>query len=150
MRKRDLLIAGLCCFLLISCDKFLELTPRDQKVVSTVEDYRDIMASYMRLLKTPNPTQENVFGVDAFAFPSFDVATNLGVYTGETNLTTNSSSYYDKNKGAYTNEGKNMLTWLKTDSETWYRYYTFLGPINLIISGVATAEGSDEDLRNRV
>ena len=150
MRKRDLLIAGLCCFLLISCDKFLELTPRDQKVVSTVEDYRDIMASYMRLLKTPNPTQENVFGVDAFAFPSFDVATNLGVYTGETNLTTNSSSYYDKNKGAYTNEGKNMLTWLKTDSEAWYRYYTFLGPINLIISGVATAEGSDEDLRNRV
>ncbi|MDE6452155.1 MAG: RagB/SusD family nutrient uptake outer membrane protein, partial [Odoribacter sp.] len=150
MKKRYLLIAGLCCFLLMSCDKFLELTPRDQKVVSTIEDYRDIMASYMRLLKTPNPTQERIFGVDAFAFPLFDVAINLGVYTGETNLTINSSSYYDKVKGAYTNEGKNMLSWLKTDSQAWARYYRFLGPINLIISGIADAEGTDEDLRNRV
>lgn len=150
MKKRYLLMAGLCCFLLMSCDKFLELTPRDQKVVSTIEDYRDIMASYMRLLKTPNPTQVSIFGVDAFAFPLFDVAENLGVYTGETNLTTNSSYYYNKEKGAYTNEGKNMLTWLKTDSQAWYRYYTFLGPINLIISGLETAEGTDEDLRNRV
>lgn len=150
MKKRYLLIAGLCCFLLMSCDKFLELTPRDQKVVSTIEDYRDIMASYMRLLKTPNFSQENIFGVDAYTFPLFDVAVNLGIYTGETNLTTNSSTYYNKSQGIYTNEGKNMLSWLKTDSQAWARYYSFLGPINLIISGITEAEGTDENLRNRV
>ena len=150
MKKRYLLIAGLCSFLLMSCDKFLELTPRDQKVVSTIEDYRDIMASYMRLLKTSYSEQEKIFGVDAYTFPLFDMAMNLGIYTGETNLTTNSRYYYDNTKGAYTNEGKNMLSWLKTDSQAWARYYTFLGPINLIISGIADAEGTDEDLRNRV
>ena len=150
MKKRYLLMAGLCCFLLMSCDKFLELTPRDQKVVSTVEDYRDIMASYMRLLKTPNPTQERIFGVDAYAFPLFDVAANLGIYTGETNLNTSSDLYYDAKNGAYTTTGKNIQTWLMTDIYAWDRYYGFLGPINLIISGIETAEGENEALRNRV
>lgn len=150
MNKIYLFIACLSVFILTSCDKFLELTPRDQKVVSTIEDYRDIMASYMRLLKTPNPTQEKVFGVDAFAFPLFDVAANLGVYTGETNLNTASSFYYDKEKGTYTTSGKNMQTWLMTDVYVWDRYYGFLGPVNLIISGIETAEGENEHLRNRV
>lgn len=150
MNKMGLFFACLSGFLLISCDKFLELTPRDQKVVSTIEDYRDIMASYMRLLKTPNPTQEKVFGVDAFAFPLFDVADNLGIYTGETNLNTASSFYYDKKNGIYTTSGKNIQTWLMTDIYVWDRYYSFLGPINLIISGIGTAEGENESLRSRV
>lgn len=150
MNKIGLFIACLSGFLLMSCDKFLELTPRDQKVVSTIGDYRDIMASYMRLLKTPNPTQEKVFGVDAFAFPLFDVAANLGIYTGETNLNTASSFYYDKKNGTYTTSGKNIQTWLMTDVYAWERYYGFLGPINLIISGIGTAEGEDEALRSRV
>ena len=133
MNKIYLFIACLSVLILTSCDRFLELTPRDQKVVSTIEDYRDIMASYMRLLKTPNPTQEKVFGVDAYAFPLFDVAANLGVYTGETNLNTASSFYYDNKNGTYTTSGKNMQTWLMTDVYAWDRYYGFLGPILSLI-----------------
>ena len=51
------LIAGM--FLWQSCDKFLDLKPENIKVMSTIEDYRDLMASYMRYLKTPNRSQKN-------------------------------------------------------------------------------------------
>lgn len=151
MKKRYLLIAGLCCFWLMSCDKFLELTPRDTKVVSTIEDYRDIMASYMHLLKISSGDElKTVLGMGAQTFPLFDVAVNLGIYTGETNLTTNSSEFYDKGRDTYTNKGKNLLSWMESHSQVWARYYSFLGPINLIISGITEAEGTDENLRNRV
>lgn len=150
--KRINIIAGclVCILLCSSCDKFLDLKPRDKKVVSSIEDYRDIMASYMRFLKTPNRSQERVFGVDAFATPKFNVAGNLGIYTGETNLDLSSSYYFDKNKGVYTPIGQSLVTWQNTDPYIWDQYYKFLGPINLIISGIAGADGSDENLRNYV
>ena len=139
------------CLLMTSCDDFLDLKPRDQKVVSTVEDYRDIMSSYMQLIKVYDfPRQEIIFGIGSFTYPLFDVALNLGVYTGETNLGTNYSSVYDSSTGTFTNTGRNMLTWRMTNTYAWDRYYTFLGPINLIISGISEAEGTNENLRNYV
>lgn len=150
MKKINIIAIGLTIFMLLtSCDKFLELTPRDEKVVSTVEDYRDILASYMRLLKTPNRSQEKVLGVDPFTFPRFDVSGNLGIYTGETNL--NLNIYYDKNKSEYTQKGKNLLVWLDANpGGVWQQYYEFLGVINLIVEGIETVEGKDEDLRHYV
>lgn len=146
------IIAGWLVGVLIfsSCDNFLKLTPRDQKVVSTIEDYRDVMASYMRLLKTPNRSQENVFGLGPHVFPCFNVASNLGLYTGETNLNLKSGYYYDKNNNEYTKDGLNLLTWMTTHSSVWNQYYEFTGAINLIINGLETAEGNNENLRNYV
>lgn len=150
--KKIKIITGWLIGILVfsSCDKFLQLTPRDQRVVSTIEDYRDVMASYMRLLKTPNRTQENVFGIGPFVFPRFNMAKSLGIYTGETNIDVNSNFYYDKSKNEHTKDGLNLLTWMMTESSTWNRYYEFLGPINLILSGLETAEGNNENLRNYV
>lgn len=149
--KRIYKIAGFLVglVLLTSCDKFLELQPRDKKVVSTIEDYRDILASYMRLLKTPNGSQVPVFG-KTFTYPYFDMAAYLGIYTGETTMTLEWSVYYNADKGAYTTEGKKILTWMNSDPYCWNQYYSFLGPLNLVISGVRTAEGHNEDLRNYV
>ena len=52
------MIKRLCIFMVFagmlslqSCDKFLDLKPENIKVVSTIEDYRDMMASYMSYLK---------------------------------------------------------------------------------------------------
>lgn len=151
MKKINRVTGWLICILIFSsCGKFLELTPRDQKVVKTIEDYRDVMASYMRLLKTPNRSQENVFGIGPFVFPCFDMSKNLGIYTGETNLNVNSIFYYDKNRSEYTKGGVNLLTWMMTESSAWNQYYEFLGPINLILNGLETAEGNNEELRNYV
>ena len=43
-----------------------------------------------------------------------------------------------------------MQTWLMSNEEAWRQYYNFLGPINLIISDISTAEGDNEHLRNYV
>ncbi|MEG1950551.1 MAG: RagB/SusD family nutrient uptake outer membrane protein [Odoribacter sp.] len=151
MKRINIIIGGLICLLICSsCDNFLELTPRDKKVVSSIEDYRDMMGSYMRFLKTPNRSQEIIFGLGVFTFPYFDVTSNLGIYTGETNLDLKLSYIFDKNKSEYTMMGKNLLTWLNTDPYTWNGYYEFLGPINIIISGITKAKGSNENLRNYV
>lgn len=151
MKKICLLAVWLSSmFLITACNDFLDVKPRDKKVVTNVEDYRDIMASYMDFLKTPARPQIPLFGISAFTFPYFDVSTNLGVYTGEVNLKKTSFAYYDTKKSEYTEEGKTLLTWLNTDPYVWDGYYKFLGPINLVISGIETADGNDENLRNYV
>ena len=153
MRHLKYIIAALLCIQMSSCNKFLTLTPHDTKVVNSVEDYRDILASFMRYLKTPTlPSQDVVMGVglSTLPFPSSEVDGSLSIYTGESNLTTESSYYYDRTNNVYTQTGKNALTLLNTNSSAWDNIYSFLGPINLIISSVPTAEGSDENLRNRV
>ena len=152
MKKLNILLGSLILLAsATSCNDFLNLTPRDQKVVSTVEDYRDIMASFMYYMKTPEvPQQVTVFGIDNYTVPFHsDIHNNLAIYTGETNINTNSSVYYNKQSGDYTQTGRSMLTWTMTNADAWSRYYGFLGPINLIISDIATAEG-DEQLRNYV
>ena len=59
MRHLKYIIAALLCIQMSSCNKFLTLTPHDTKVVNSVEDYRDILASFMRYLKTPTlPSQD--------------------------------------------------------------------------------------------
>ena len=76
MKKLYILIALTSLFFVQSCDKFLDLKPENIQVVSTVEDYRDILASYMRLLKTVNGSQKPVLG-GYFLYPSFNVASTL-------------------------------------------------------------------------
>lgn len=153
MKLKYIIIAGLMAMPLSSCNDFLSLTPHDTKVVSDIEDYRDILASYMRYLKTPTlPSQDVVMGVSLTTLPfySSEVDGSLSIYTGEANLSTTSSYYYDRTNNVYTQAGKNSLTWLNTNNSAWNNIYTFLGPINLIINGIATAEGDDENLRRRV
>lgn len=144
---KKLMTILLAAVLLASCDKFLDLKPENIKVVSTVEDYRDLLASYMRFLKTPNRSQMKVLG-DYFCYPDFDVASDFAYRTGE--LTPNKKSgYYDATLGEYTTAGVERLTWYETPN-MWDSYYTFLGPINMIIGGIETAEGDDERLRDYV
>ena len=147
--KRIYLVIMASLVLLQGCDKFLDLKPQDIQVVSTVEDYRDLLASYMRLLKTTNRSQLPVLG-GTFLYPKFDVANTFAYRTGELSYSKVSSEYYDATLGEYTTKGVKMLTWLQEDDELWERYYSFLGPINMIIDGIETVECTDEDTKNFV
>lgn len=152
MKKLNILVVIACVMQLLltqSCSKFLDLKPKDQRVVTTIEDYRDILASYVSYIKTVNPVQRKVLG-GSFVHPQFDVSGPFGVYTGEIEIAKTSGKYYDKDKGEYTANAQLMLKWMKTDMTMWVNYYRFLGPINLIISDIVTAKGDNEDLRNYV
>ena len=136
--------------LLQGCDKFLDLKPENIKVMSTVEDYRDLLASYMRYLKTPNRSSQKVLGSFG-CYPYFSCGQHFAYRTGELEPNKNvSSGYYDITLGEYTTGGVNLMNWQEGADKLWNTYYTFLGPINTIISGVETAEGEDERLRDYV
>lgn len=144
----------LCCCIILhvllqGCDKFLDLKPENIKVVSTIEDYRDILASYMKYLKTPNGSQIPVLGSYS-CNPVFDLANYFAYRTGELTPSKRMPTYYDVTIGEYTTTGVKRLTWMETADNLWRQYYSFLGPINLVINGIESAEGSDERLRDYV
>lgn len=151
MKKIKIILGCLTGMLfLVSCNDFLTLKPRDEKVVKTVEDYRDILASYVHHIKTPNRPQKVVMGVGSYTVPKFDVAYNFCVYSGEQNMNKKSAAVYDSKKDEYTPSAKSLMSWRNTESYVWDQYYEFLGPINLIIDGIRTAESSNEDIQNYV
>lgn len=133
-----------------SCSDFLNMTPRNKKVVKSVEDHRDIMASYMYFLKTTYRSQVNILGVDPFACPTFDMSKILSIYTGESVLTTTSKQLYNPSSNMHTPLGKSLLHWYEKQEYVWKSYYLFLGPLNNLIKEIKTAEGNDENLRNYV
>lgn len=132
-----------------SCDKFLDIKPENVKVVSTIEDYRDLLASYMWYLKTPNRSYMSVLG-GYNKVPLFHSALHFAYRSGELVVSKKLSYYYDATLSEYTPEAVKRMTWMEQGNECWDRYYSFLGPINLIINGIETAEGDDERLRDYV
>ena len=152
MKKISIIIA-VCFFGLIqySCDDFLEIKPKDTVVVSSIEHYRDIMASYMVVINTPNPSNRqtsSVFGEGRRLIMDFtSFAPVLAQYTGE--VATDLSKFLDTS-GAISMKGYRTLTWQYSQGNTWSMNYRFIGPLNLIISGIETATGTDEHLRNYV
>ena len=109
MKKLYILIALTSLFFVQSCDKFLDLKPENIQVVSTIEDYRDILASYMRLLKTVDGSQKPVLG-GYFLYPSFNVASTFAYRSGELTINKNSSSYYDASLGEYKQSAVNLMS----------------------------------------
>ena len=90
------------------------LKPENIQVVSTVEDYRDILASYMRLLKTVDGSQKPVLG-GYFLYPPFDVASTFAYRSGELTINKNSRSYYDASLGEYKQNAVNLMSWMGTN-----------------------------------
>lgn len=135
-----------------SCSDFLTMTPRGEKVVRTAEDYRDVMASYVKMMSTPNcPQQGPLFGVDYYATPYFDISRLLAIYSNEVELNDGQySTFYDLKSNSYNTAGYDMLAWKSPDSQIWNQYYALLGPLNLIISDIDSKEIKDINVRNMV
>lgn len=148
MKKLYILLMSAALFF-VGCNDFLNLKPRDTRVVSTIEDYRDIMANYLYFIKQINPQQITVFG-GFFIFPKFTIADRIVWYTGEVGVSRNSSYYFDSQSGNFSSTAVNMQTWTHTTDQEWKRFYSFLGPINMVVNGVQTAKGTNENLRQYV
>lgn len=154
MKKKNMLlffiVFATISFTLAGCSDFLNMTPKGKRVVKTVEDHRDIMASYMYFIKNVNRNQIKLFGVDEYAYPLFNMNDIAGIYTGENLLFTRYSHVFDKDKNAYTDYAVRLLTWQSPNDEVWNRYYRFLGPINVLITEIEKAECSDINTKNYV
>ena len=136
-----------------SCSDFLSMTPRDVKVISTIEDYRDIMGGFVMQMKdTQKRKYVNMLGVSSSTHPYFGTSLIMSLYSNEIILDKGNTTYFDSNAGEFTTAGLQLQTWENT-SETakiWLQNYGFIGPINLVIDGITRAKGTDEELRNYV
>lgn len=132
-----------------SCTNFLNVTPRNKKVVRNVEDQRDILASYMYFIKTYNRDQIKIMGVDYYAYPKFNLSSILSLYTGENHMAP-FSFLYNSQTNKYTSAGYEKLAWLEKNFDVWNRYYAFLGPINMLIKSIDGMNGDDPALKDLV
>lgn len=135
--------------MLFACSDFLSITPSGKKVVQTVEDHRDILASYLSFMKNTDRHQMKIMGVGAYAYPDFAVG-SFGYYTGELQPAKVYSHLFNQEKGEYTDLAVKKLTWRDPNTQLWDRFYSFLGPINMIISDIDNASGQNVALRNQV
>lgn len=120
-----------------SCDDFLNIKPRNVKVVKTVKDYRDILASYMNWLKTPKTYNKSVLG-EAHGYPKFDLMQQMLIYTGEVEL--RNGYLFDGSTGEMLPFAENSLGWLdKGMTYVWQQNYKFTGLINFIIDHIDEA-----------
>lgn len=132
---------GIC-----GCDDFLNVKPRDTKVVKDIGDYRDLMAPYVANLKAMTGTI-NVWG-SYYTSPWDPCITNLlPGYIGEVVI----KNDYNKNNGQLTDTYQVYYAWKSSSSSAlWTKLYSLVGPLNMIIGEIDDAEGDDNDLRNRV
>lgn len=96
MKNYNRCILFLILLLLAGCQNFLNVKPRNIKVVQSVEDYRDILASYVQFIKKPNPAYEKVLG--EFYLPEFDMSNMCAFYTGESKYDMTNETYLTANE----------------------------------------------------
>lgn len=142
---------ALVLFSTSSCTDFLTMTPRNEKVVRTAEDYRDIMGSFVKMMKTPNQEQFGpLFGVDYYAMPKWNISTFLAIFSNEVTLNDGTTLYYDAKSNSYNTAGLNILSWKYSDGNIWNQYFSMLGCLNLIISDIDNMIIEDVNVRNMV
>jgi len=152
------LIITFCIILVLqSCDDFLTVKPREKKIVSTITDYRDMMASFLLPVTTINPSSSLVSGSFKSAvtgnssMPSFaGVGGVLAVFTGEVPLSV-SKPYHDVDLGgAITSVGRKIATWQYQNWDVWTKNYAFIGNLNVVINGIENAIGNDLNMKNYI
>ena len=111
MKNYNRCILFLILLLLAGCQNFLNVKPRNIKVVQSVEDYRDILASYVQFIKKPNPAYEKVLG--EFYLPEFDMSNMCAFYTGESKYDMTNETYFDSKRGELTEIAVQAYSWLR-------------------------------------
>ncbi len=144
--KKIYIILLLAAFNLQSCKEFLNVKPRDTRVIKNIEDYRDLLAPFMSQMKIPN-AWSYVWG-DYYKAPwDPSIPKLLPGYIGEIQHTRD----FNQANGGLTDSYKDFYNWRDpSTSVLWTKLYSLIGPFNMIIDEIRTAEGNDEALRNQV
>ena len=137
MKKYRLVIWGMLVFLgMTSCDKYLDVTPKNVISMDDMESIKQSLASFLRNIRDDgwsslpsSPFQGNTYGIVA--------------YTEEWDL-----SQLAEND--FTDDEKRICDWRNESNQSlWGKYYSPIGFLNLIIHEAKTAEG-DKTMRDYV
>ena len=137
MKKYRMVIWGMLVFLgMTSCDKYLDVTPKNVISMDDMESIKQSLASFLRNIRDDgwsslpsSPFQGNTYGIVA--------------YSVEWDL-----SQLAEND--FTDDEKRICDWRNESNQSlWGKYYSPIGFLNLIIHEAKTAEG-DKTMRDYV
>lgn len=140
-----LLLAGL----FTGCKKYLDLPPKNQRAVETLQDVKSVLAGYLDGVKTKNIkpmvgafplfTEQQVMMFEAYS-DNIDFPNAMSQYLSTKNLHAKEIFYAD------------MLLWNQYDAPTaiWTKYYEAIGFLNALIDQTATLTDGTQDERDRV
>ena len=139
----------LLAVLFAGCKKFLDLPPKNQRAVESLQDVKSVLAGYLDGVKTkdikpivgafPLFTEQQVMMFEAYS-DNIDFQNGLPHYLSTQNIHAKEIFYAD------------MLLWNQYDAPTaiWTKYYEAVGFLNALIDQTATLTDGTPDERDRV
>lgn len=141
-----LLISGFFC----SCKEFLDLTPKNQIVVYSLEDVKTEMSSYLFTMAC-NSNYKIWYRDDRIVFPT-DVAnySSLCMYSDNIDMTQFLTTYVTR--GGYEQPYYENIKWEGASwaSDFWYNSYVNIGFLNTILKDLSNAPEKDDEWRQRI
>lgn len=147
--KHILFVLLISCFC-FSCKDFLDLTPKNEVVVYSLEDVKTEMSSYLYSLSC-NSNYKIWYRDDKIIFPT-DVATYaaLCMYSDDIDMTQFMTTYVKR--GGYEKPYYENIKWEGASwaADFWYNSYVNIGFLNTILKDLSNAPENDEEWRERI
>lgn len=138
--KKGLIIVCILAFSTVGCKDFLNLVPKNKRIVANLEDVKTEMLTYLAAITYSTGSISPSYGGSVFRFPLYnDIATLLSLYEDDINM-----SYYsdhgdidEKSMNVYTE----CIDWRSTSlaGVLWEKCYGAIGFLNVIIDDLEKA-----------
>ena len=141
MRKGSIII-WLLLLSSVGCKDFLNLVPKNKKIVANVEDVKTEMLTYLAAITYSVGTIQPSYGGSVFRFPLYnDIATRLCLYEDDMDM-----SYYSDHadiEEKAVNAYNECIDWkgLTIANVLWEKAYGAIGFMNVIIDDLEKAGG---------
>ena len=132
--KRGWIIMCILVFGIVGCKDFLNLVPKNKRVVANLEDVKTELLTYLAAITYSTGGLSPSYGGSVFRFPLYnDVATQLCLYEDDMNMSyySDHSSIEEKAMNVYTE----CIDWkgVSLASVLWEKCYGAIGFLNVIL-----------------
>lgn len=141
-----LLISSLC----FSCQKFLNLTPKNKVVVYSLEDVKTEMASYLYTMSC-HSNNKIWYRDDKIVFPmNGSIYSSMCMYSDDIDMTQFLTDYVTE--GNYESAYYQNVKWKGADwaAKYWYNCYVNIGFLNTILKDLSNAPETDAVWKERI
>ena len=140
--KRGWIIMCILVFGIVGCKDFLNLVPKNKRVVANLEDVKTELLTYLAAITYSTGGLSPSYGGSVFRFPLYnDVATQLCLYEDDMNMSyySDHSSIEEKAMNVYTE----CIDWkgVSLASVLWEKCYGAIGFLNVILDDWEKAGG---------
>ena len=140
--KRGWIIMCILVFGIVGCKDFLNLVPKNKRVVANLEDVKTELLTYLAAITYSTGGLSPSYGGSVFRFPLYnDVATQLCLYEDDMNMSyySDHSSIEEKAMNVYTE----CIDWKggSLAGVLWEKCYGAIGFLNVILDDLEKAGG---------